>query len=306
VSGPRETEVRRLHRERPKSWFLRVSAALFGLLVLVSLVDVLAGSDVLLEGRQVDNLSRFLSELRPRDRDGRFLQGTEVLAWAGEILDRRGFAAAGATLAISIVAIVLAALASVPLSLLAARSFAHPEAFGPGPRPPSLPARLAWWTVTSTTRTIFVFLRALPEYVIAFLLLTMLGPTAWTAVLALMIHNVGILGRLYAETVENLPARVPSTLRGIGAGRLQIAVLGIAPAVIPRLLVYFFYRWETCVREATVLGMLGIFSLGYFIVDARAHNHYDEMLFLVLIGAAIVIVGDVVSAIARGVIRRAG
>ena len=65
------------------------------------------------------------------------------------------------------------------------------------------------------------------------------------------------------------------------------------------------YRWETCVREATVLGMLGIVSLGYWIVDARARNHYDEMFLLVLVGAAIVLVGDLVSAAAREVVRRA-
>ena len=55
-----------------------------------------------------------------------------------------------------------------------------------------------------------------------------------------------------------------------------------------------------------MLGMLGIVSLGYFIMDARARNHYDEMIFLVLLGAAIVIAGDVVSALARRAVRRAG
>jgi phosphonate transport system permease protein len=139
-----------------------------------------------------------------------------------------------------------------------------------------------------------------------FLLLVILGPSPWAAVLALVLHNVGILGRLDAETIENLPPRVPKALRGLGAGRLQIAALGLAPAAIPRFVLYFFYRFETCVREATVLGMLGVVSLGYFILDARARNHYDDMLFFVLLGAAIVIIGDVVSALARSAVRRAG
>ncbi len=75
--------------------------------------------------------------------------------------------------------------------------------------------------------------------------------------------------------------------------------------ILPRFLLFFFYRWETCVREATVLGMLGIVSLGYWIVDTRARNHYDEMFFFVLLGAGIVLVGDLVSAVAREVVRRA-
>ena len=122
---------------------------------------------------------------------------------------------------------------------------------------------------------------------------------------ALALHNVGILGRLGAETIENLPPRVPETLRSLGAGRFQIAVTALMPAAMPRYLLYFFYRWETCVREATVLGLLGIVSLGYWIDDARARQRLDEMLLLVVLGAALVILGDLVSAVARSVVRRA-
>ena len=79
----------------------------------------------------------------------------------------------------------------------------------------------------------------------------------------------------------------------------------IVPAGLPRFLLYFFYRWETCVREATVLGMLGMASLGYLILDARAGNRYDEMLFYVLLGVGLVLAGDLVSAAVRRVVRRA-
>ena len=69
-------------------------------------------------------------------------------------------------------------------------------------------------------------------------------------------------------------------------------------------MLYGFYRWETCVREATVLGMLGIVSLGYWIQDARARTHYDDMLLYVLLGSALVVAGDIVSALARSSVRR--
>ena len=74
---------------------------------------------------------------------------------------------------------------------------------------------------------------------------------------------------------------------------------------LSRFLLFLFYRWETCVREATVLGMLGIVSLGYWIQDARARNHYDTMVLLVATSVAIVLIGDVVSAVARRVVREA-
>ena len=57
-------------------------------------------------------------------------------------------------------------------------------------------------------------------------------------------------------------------------------------------------------REATVLGMLGVVSLGFWIQDARARNHYDEMFFLILLGSALVLLGDLLSFVAREAVRR--
>jgi phosphonate transport system permease protein len=91
----------------------------------------------------------------------------------------------------------------------------------------------------------------------------------------------------------------------LGASRRQIAALFLPPLALPRFLLYFFYRFETCVREATVLGMLGVVSLGYWIQDARARQHYDEMILFVALGAALVLLADVVSMVARGWLRRA-
>jgi len=282
------------------------SVVVFLLLAGYGLTTVIARGDGIFGERQARNLSRFIEEIRPHGTDGAVLPVSECGAWAGRLLTDRGFEAVSTTLAISVAAIVLAGLISVPLSLLATRTLATPEAFAPAARRPHPAKRAAWLMVATSTRGGFVLLRALPEYVWAFLLLMALGPNPWAAVLALVIHNVGILGRLYAETLEDLPPRVPAALRGLGAGRLQVAAFGLAPAAIPRAVLFFFYRWETCVREATVLGMLGIVSLGCFIMDSRARNHYDEMIFFVLLGALIVIVGDVVSALARRAVRRAG
>ncbi len=77
------------------------------------------------------------------------------------------------------------------------------------------------------------------------------------------------------------------------------------PESFTRLLLYFLYRFETCVREATVLGMLGIASLGFLIDNARVARRHDEMFFLILVGAAIVVAGDLVSMAARRFARRA-
>jgi phosphonate transport system permease protein len=148
-----------------------------------------------------------------------------------------------------------------------------------------------------------VFVRAIPEYIWAFLFLAMLGPLAWAPVLALAVHNAGILGRLGSEVGENTETPPLVALRALGATRIQLVTSVLIPTAFPRFLLFFLYRWETCVREATVLGMLGISSLGFWIQDARARNFYDEMFFLVVLGGVLVLLGDIVSAAVRQWVR---
>ena len=154
-------------------------------------------------------------------------------------------------------------------------------------------------------RSLFVLLRAVPEFVWAFVLISILGANAWPAVLALAIHNAGILGRLGADTLENLDRSPLRALRMSGARRRHLAGIAAPPMALGRYLLYFFYRFETCVRESTVLGLAGVVSLGYWIADARARVRYDEMLLLVALGGLLVLASDLGSHFARARIRNA-
>ena len=296
-SPEREQQVRRLRRGRPRRRFVRASGWAFGLLTIYCWLAGNFRVDILTE-RRLRNVRRFLGELVPYPlRDGFDLRVAGD--WATGLLSDRGLEAAGTTLAIAVAAICLAGLAGAILSLPAARNLASPEAFLDDARPPRRGLRAFWVGVFYLARVLLIFLRSIPEYVWAFLLISMIGPSAWPAVLALAIHSAGILGKLGGEVVENLESRPLAALRGLGATRRQIVLSAIFPAAFSRFLLFFFYRWETCVREATVLGMLGIVSLGYWIQDARARNQYDTMIFLVGIGVAIVLAGDLVSTLAR-------
>ena len=299
------TPIETLWRERPRSRFVRVSLWIFvGVTVGAWFLGDFDLSDAFSE-RRMQNLERFAGEVRPHDlKDGPW-DWEVVGSWVGREMDARGWTAVAATLAISVLAIVFAGMASAVLALPAARNFASPEPFAPAGRVPNRLRRNAWRVVVALTRVFLIFLRSLPEYIWAFLLIGFVGTNAWPAVLALAIHNAGILGRLNAETIENVEPRTLQALRGLGANRAQIAAVGLLPAVLPRFLLYFFYRWETCVREATVLGMLGIVSLGYWIEDARVRFQYDNLGLYILLGAAIVMAGDLLSAVARGLVRRA-
>ena len=296
--------IRALYRQRPRSLYLRVTAAAAAAIVAVSWWSGEFSLDALASERRLRNLRRFLAELWPHPLQGRDFDLSVAWQWTRHLLADRGLVAAGTTLAISIAAIVLAGILAALLALPAARSFATPEPFVGALRPAGA-ARAAWWkALQAASRSVLVFARAVPEYIWAFLLLILLGPSAWPAVLALAIHNAGILGKLASEVVDDLERAPLAALRAAGATRAQIAVNAIVPLVFNRTLLFFFYRWETCVRDATILGLLGIVSLGYWIQDARARNHYDEMLLFVLIGAVLVIISDVISAVARESVRR--
>ena len=151
-----------------------------------------------------------------------------------------------------------------------------------------------------------MLLRAVPEYVLAYLALGLFGPSAWPAVFAIALHNAGILGRLGAETIEHLPSAPLRSLRGAGASRVQLLGAAIWPLALPRLLLFFFYRLETAVREASVLGMLGIVSLGSLVLDARARQREDEMLFAIALGGLLVLGAELASVLSRRWLRLEG
>ena len=100
------------------------------------------------------------------------------------------------------------------------------------------------------------------------------------------------------ESVDLLEYQRPEVPRHwiqSGAGRVQSYYGSLAPLSFNRFLLFFFYRWETCIREATILGMLGISSLGYYVSIAHNWLRYDEMLFYVLLGVFVIFAGDVLS-----------
>lgn len=288
-------DIRRLRRERERSPFLRWTGAL----LLAAAVFAWAGGTVdatdLLQSRRAENLVRFLTVDAVPTEVRNATAGSKLDAfrdWAGEAIRERYLTAAAATLAVAVVAAILAAAAGACLAPFTARSLFR--AVSPARRLSSGLARL-----------VCVVCRAVPEYMLAFLLGALLPSAAWACVLALAIHNGGILGRLYGETLENADLRAAQAWHLSGSSRSAATVGALFPAVLPRFLTYFFYRLETCVRESTVLGMLGFVSLGHWIVQARAAGHYDEMLLAFGMGALIVLSSDLASWVARRAVRDA-
>lgn len=300
------SEVARLWRARGRSRFVRVSLLVFAALIAAGWLYLGADLTVVFSPEGAEDIAHFFEHTaKPRPLEGRPWAWDPVAAWVGQEMDAHGWHAVGVTLAVSVLSIVLAAVLAMALCLPAARTFATPEPFVPDGAPPTRGARRLWRLTVGATRTLLIGMRSMPEYILAFLLVTVVGVSAWPAVLALAIHNAGILGRLNAEVIENLPTRTLQSLRAAGAGRRQLALFGVLPAALPRFLMYFFYRWETCVREATVLSMIGMAGIGYWLWEADSHDNEPLVFLYVLLSSALVLIGDFVSAIARRMVRRA-
>ena len=294
-----------LRRTAPRDRWVRGTVLAMGGLVLLSwsrgdgLMDGIAGT------RHGERFARFLTKVtpepvRPDDRLAGWGErieawdGGAVADWAVALWKKPGAEALANTTAIATAAIVLAGIVAVILLPLASRALATPEPFGLLGGATRL-RRMVLQGGGTAVRWIFVLSRAVPEYIYAFLLVAMLGPSAWPLVFALALHNLGILGRLWGEVMENARPEAARQLMRTGATRGQAYLGSLASQCFNRFLLFFFYRWETCVREATILGMLGISSLGYYISLARGFFQYDRMVYFVLLGAALIFAGDLLS-----------
>jgi len=177
------------------------------------------------------SMGRFLAEFFPPDTSPAFLKKVALGAWE--------------TLAMSALGTVLAAVAGLALALPASRLIEGDSAWGRAP-----------------TRLVLNALRSIPELVWAALLLISAGLGPFAGTLALALHTTGVLGRLFAEAVENTPPGPAAALRVQGVGNVKVFVYATLPQVLPQLMSYTLYRWENNIRAAAVLGVVGAGGLG--------------------------------------------
>ncbi len=149
------------------------------------------------------------------------------------------------TLAMSALGTLIAAVLGLALALPASKSYATD------------PAR--WRGIT---RLLLNALRSIPELVWAALLLISAGLGPFAGTLALALHTTGVLGRLFAESLENAPAGPAFALRTRGVPEGRVFWYAAFPQVLPQLLSYTLYRWENNIRAAAVLGVVGAGGLG--------------------------------------------
>jgi phosphonate transport system permease protein len=138
------------------------------------------------------------------------------------------------------------------------------------------PGRPTAWAIAGRllTRTILLMARAIPAPIWALVALFVLFPGILPGAIALGIHNLGILGRLKAETIENLDTRPLEALKAQGAPDSLVFLYGVLPLSLPRFLAYDLYRWEVCMRETVIVGLVGAGGLGRVLTEQLSSFDY--------------------------------
>jgi len=181
------------------------------------------------------------------------------------------------TLQIALWGTALAVVTAVPMALLASANI------------------VPWW-VYQPVRRLMDACRAINEMVFAMLFVVAVGLGPFAGVLALWIHTSGILAKLFSEAVEAIDPQPVEGIRSTGASALHEIVYGVIPQVIPLWISFTLYRFESNVRSASVVGMVGAGGIGVVLWEIIRGFQYAETCAVMLIIIVTVSVIDLVSA----------
>ena len=186
------------------------------------------------------------------------------------------------TLAMSALGTVIAAVLGLLIALPASKTHEGDKAYFKAP-----------------ARLLLNALRSIPELVWAALLLIAAGLGPFAGTLALGLHTAGVLGRLYAESIENAPPGPAFALRVRGVREGRIFWYATLPQIVPQLLSYTLYRWENNIRAAAVLGVVGGGGLGQMLAFHMGLFQMSKTSTILLAMLALVALVDSLSYAAR-------
>jgi phosphonate transport system permease protein len=148
----------------------------------------------------------------------------------------------------------------------------------------------------TVSRTLMNFVRAVEPLVWALIFISWVGIGPFAGVLALWVHSVAALTKLYSEQIESIDTGPMEAIAATGASPLQVLRYGVVPQVIPPFLSFTIYRWDINVRMSTIIGFVGGGGIGYILKPRVDLGEWGEVGTLVLLIAATVWLMDVISA----------
>jgi len=184
----------------------------------------------------------------------------------------RAASAALQTVQMALVGTVVGALLSVPLAFLGARNV--------------MPHALLY----QAARSIVGFVRSIPDLIWGLIFVSAVGLGPFPGTVALAIGSIGMLGKLYAEAIEEIDPGQVEALRSTGAHPLQTLALGVVPQVVPSMVALTLYRWDINIRDSIVLGLVGAGGIGFELQTSMRLFRYPEVLTMIVVILVIVLV----------------
>jgi len=169
------------------------------------------------------------------------------------------------TIEIAFLGTFIAIMLSIPVGLFSARNLA-----------PN-------YTVFLIARIITIFFRAIPEFIIAMILVIAVGFGAIPGVLALGLHTMGFLAKFYAEDIEHVNKGPIEALKSSGASKRQIIAFAVIPQIIPSFVANNLYILDRNIRMATMLGIVGAGGIGYELQSSFRMFEYPRVSAIIII-----------------------
>ncbi|MFC4536415.1 phosphonate ABC transporter, permease protein PhnE [Sphaerisporangium dianthi] len=185
------------------------------------------------------------------------------------------------TLLIAVAGTGLAALASVPLAFIAARTHL-------GPR-----------LLRSPARAVVVLTRAVPTLVFAIVFVRIFGLGPPAGALAVAVHSIGMIAKLLADVIEEADPVPAEAVRACGAGEAQVAVSSVLPRVFPALTAIVLYRLDINIRASAVLGVVGAGGIGVALQTALGSLNYHRAAGIICVIVALVLLLELLSVTVR-------
>jgi len=150
--------------------------------------------------------------------------------------------------------------------------------------------------VANGVRQVLNAIRAVPEIILAMVLIPVAGLGPWTGTLALGIHSIGTLGKLSSEVIEGIDRGPVEAVAATGGTRLQQIRFGMIPQVMPTIVAYWLYRFEINIRASAVLGIIGAGGVGAELQNQLRFRDFPRAATVLLLTIAVVLLIDTVSA----------
>ncbi|ASJ74715.1 PhnE/PtxC family ABC transporter permease [Granulosicoccus antarcticus] len=264
----------------------RSTRALLGVGLILLFAASLVGSEfhpaTLLNSQSLQSGADFFATFWPPRTDTEFLQ--------------RLMRATIVTVSIATVATVLAIVLAAPLAVMVTSRLSI-SSRGRSMSPVSRICR-------GTLRGLLLFMRSVPELIWALLFVGITGLGATAGIMGLLITNVGILAKNYAEIMESGEASITGNLLDNGSSRTQTLFYATVPECLPELLSYSIYRWECTLRTSVVLGFVGAGGLGQELLISIRQLSSPEVLSIILVFVVLVYLADTLSGSLRRYLHR--